>query len=50
MGFAAIAVGIGIHSASGRQAMHYAYAPKISSIKMPKNNFHLKEFAVGLHS
>ncbi|AUB38009.1 hypothetical protein COO91_03966 [Nostoc flagelliforme CCNUN1] len=53
MGFVAIAVSIGIGAACGRQAMPmtgYAYAPKISSIKMPKNNLYLREFAVGLHS
>ena len=45
MGFPAIAVGIGIGAACGRQAMPmagYAYAPKICSIKIPKNDFHLR--------
>ncbi len=39
MGFAAIAVGIGIDAACTRQAMHitgYTYAPEIRSSKSPK--------------
>ncbi|MFN6482577.1 MULTISPECIES: hypothetical protein [unclassified Nostoc] len=49
MGFAAIAIGIGIGAACGRRAIPmvgYAYAPEIWSIKIPKNNLHLREFAV----
>ncbi|MEH2025635.1 MAG: hypothetical protein V7K62_18950 [Nostoc sp.] len=49
MGFAAIAVDVGIYAVSGRQAMPmagYAYAPEISSIKIPKNDLHLRKFAV----
>ncbi|MEH1836381.1 MAG: hypothetical protein V7L29_31085 [Nostoc sp.] len=44
MGFAAIAVGIGIGAAYGRQAMPmagYAYAPEICSLQIPINNLHL---------
>ncbi|MEH1870361.1 hypothetical protein [Nostoc sp.] len=46
MGFVAIALGIGIGAASGRQAMHitgYAYAAEICSIKTPKNELHLTQ-------
>ncbi|MEH2395802.1 hypothetical protein [Nostoc sp.] len=48
MGFAAIALEIGIGAACGRQAMPmagYAYAAEICSIKIPKNDFHLRRFA-----
>lgn len=41
MGFAAIAIGVGIDAACGRQAMPrlgYAYAPEICSLKIPKND------------
>ncbi|MEH2468055.1 hypothetical protein [Nostoc sp.] len=47
MGFAAIAVGIGIGAGCGRQAMpmaDYAYAPEICSLKIPKNDIHLRRF------
>lgn len=46
MGFAAIAVGIAIDTASGTQAMHtaaYAYALEICSIKTLKNELHLPQ-------
>ncbi len=52
MRFAAIAVGIGINAACGRQAMpmaDYVYAPAICSIKIPKNYLHLYQFSVNLH-
>ncbi|MEH2257257.1 hypothetical protein [Nostoc sp.] len=45
MEFAAIAVGIGIGSACGRQAMPlagYAYADEIYSIKIPKKQSRLE--------
>ena len=48
MGFAAIAVGIGIGAACGRQAMPmagYAYAAEICSSKIPKNDLHFRRFA-----
>lgn len=48
MGFAAIAVGIGIGAACGRQAMPmagYAYTLEICSIKISKNDLHLRRFA-----
>ena len=48
MGFVAIAINIGIGAACGRQAMPtagYAYTPEISSIKIPKNDLHLRRFA-----
>lgn len=48
MGFAAIAVSIGISAACGRQAMPmtgYAYPPEICSSKIPKNDLHLRRFA-----
>ncbi|MEH1838786.1 MAG: hypothetical protein V7L20_08455 [Nostoc sp.] len=46
MEFAAIALGIGIGAACGRQAMPMAgcaYAPEICSIKTPKNELHLTQ-------
>ncbi len=49
MGFAAIAITFGIGAAYVRQAMpmaDYAYALEISSIKIPKKDLHLREFAV----
>ncbi len=42
MGFAAIAVSIGMDVACGRQAI----ASEISSLKIPKNDLHLRRFAV----
>ncbi|WP_334832832.1 hypothetical protein [Nostoc sp.] len=42
MGFAAIAVGIGIDAECHRQA-GYAYAPEIYSIKTSKNELHLTQ-------
>ncbi|QMS90832.1 hypothetical protein HUN01_25840 [Nostoc edaphicum CCNP1411] len=49
MRFAAIAVSIGIGAAYARQAIPmagYAYALEICSIKIPKKDLHLREFAV----
>ncbi|MEH2453538.1 hypothetical protein [Nostoc sp.] len=49
MGFAAIAIGIGIGAACARQAMPtagYAYAPEICLLKITKNDLHLRRFAV----
>ncbi|WP_375514376.1 hypothetical protein [uncultured Nostoc sp.] len=49
MGFVAIAVGIGLGAACGRQVMPmagYAYAPEICSLKIPKNDLYLRRFAV----
>lgn len=42
MGFAAIAVGIGIGAACGRQAI----PPEICLLKIPNNDLHLRRFAV----
>ena len=46
MGFAAIALGIGIDVECRRQAMPMvgcAYAPEVCSIKTPKNKLHLTQ-------
>lgn len=48
MGFAAIALGISIGAACGKQAMPtagYTYAPEICSIKIPNNDLHFRRFA-----
>ncbi|MEH2084188.1 MAG: hypothetical protein V7K89_30730 [Nostoc sp.] len=49
MVFAAIALGIGRDTACSRQAMlmaGYVYAPEICSLKIPKNDLHLRRFIV----